>query len=333
MWALDNNTVFAADRTWVRDKHGRHHWVVVVKGTFEFTLDGLTRLADEQLPPLHAPEYFGEPGKSSLRYEADLTARKPGPDVLINAHAHAPGGRAAQEVNIGLRIGSLTKQLLVRGECEFDLAGIGVSSRRPFVTRPIRYEYAYGGTDAVDENPRNHRHDPRNPVGRGFAARREHLSGAMAPSIYYPDKDPARVGPAGFGAIASHWSPRLELGGTYDERWVATKKPLLPDDHDEAQLLCAPVDQRVQALHGGELVELVNMTPTGALRLELPKRAIVCTTHIAGRREEQRCRLVTVVIEPEESRLVMVWQASIPVGNLDVDYLDRSVIKEKRYLR
>lgn len=103
MWAISNETAYAAERTWVRDKHGHHHWIVVVKATFEFGPHGKLRLADEQLPPLHEPEYFGAPGQSSVRYEADLIARKPTTDVIVNAHAHAPGGRPTQEVLVQLR--------------------------------------------------------------------------------------------------------------------------------------------------------------------------------------------------------------------------------------
>lgn len=107
MWEIRNKTPYAADRTWVRDKNGRHHWIVIAKATF--TSSGALRLADEQLPPLHEPEYFGEPGKSSLRYEADLVARKPGTDVIVNAHAHAPRGRPVQEVVVGLRVGAISR--------------------------------------------------------------------------------------------------------------------------------------------------------------------------------------------------------------------------------
>ena len=33
MWMLDNQTPYEAERTWVRDKEGAHHWIVVVKGS------------------------------------------------------------------------------------------------------------------------------------------------------------------------------------------------------------------------------------------------------------------------------------------------------------
>ena len=39
MWALDNRTPYAAERTWVLDKNAAKSWVVVVKGTFNILLD------------------------------------------------------------------------------------------------------------------------------------------------------------------------------------------------------------------------------------------------------------------------------------------------------
>jgi hypothetical protein len=310
MWAIHNHTAYAVERTWIRDAHGLHHWIVVVKATFEFDDYGRLRLADEQLPPLHEPEYLGEPGRSSLRYEADLIARKPSTDVIVNAHAHAPGGRATREIVVGLRVHDLDKALLVRRD-------------EPFVSWPIVYEHAYGGADMPDEDPRRHRIDPRNPVGVGL------VSSRPAPSVLYPRGDPSRAGPAGFGAIASHWSPRLELGGRYDEAWARKRKPLLPADYDEAHLLCSPVDQRPrERLRGGERIGLVNLTPTGALQLELPTIGLSASTRVSVSSCEHGFELATVVIEAEQRRLIMVWQSSLRVAATEVEYLDGSEICE-----
>ncbi len=51
MWALDNRTVFAADRNWIRDKSGAHHWLVAVRATFDIDLKGRLSLADQQSRP------------------------------------------------------------------------------------------------------------------------------------------------------------------------------------------------------------------------------------------------------------------------------------------
>ena len=63
MWAIKNETSYAAERTWVRDKNGAHRWSVVVKATFDLGTDGAVRLADAQVPPLLVPEHSGEPAR------------------------------------------------------------------------------------------------------------------------------------------------------------------------------------------------------------------------------------------------------------------------------
>jgi hypothetical protein len=69
MWAITNHTPYKAESIWGRDKDGVHEWIVAVKGTFDIKADGKVVLADEQLDPLLAPEYNGETGVSSLRYD------------------------------------------------------------------------------------------------------------------------------------------------------------------------------------------------------------------------------------------------------------------------
>lgn len=336
MWTLRNKTPYAAERSWVRDKAGEHLWIVAVKATFQILPDGRLKLADEQRPPLLAPEYFGEPGASSLRYEADLGLPKPTTDIIVNAHAHAPGSRPAPSVSVSLRVDDIRKSLLVHGERVYyqGATGLTTSNPRPFLSQPIRYEAAFGGADLSDPDPRNHRMDMRNPIGRGFARDRAELADRPAHTIEYPGTDPAAPGPAGFGALASYWSPRLELGGTYDARWEQTKKPFLPDDYDAGATLCAPADQRPQRhLYGGERFELVHLTPEGAMRFDLPKIYLTFSTSFGRRREEHRSRLATVIVELEDRCLMLVWQTALRVSPRDADYLDATVIEEKPYLQ
>lgn len=333
MWALDNTTPFAAERTWTRDRDGLHQWVVVVKATYAIEPGGALRLADEQLPPLAEPEYRGEPGQSSLCYDADLTMAKPGTDLVVNASAHAPGGRPVQEVVVELRVAELRKQLLVRGASTFSYGATGARPSAPeyFVTRPVIYEYAYGGSDLVAADPRKQYVDNRNPVGAGAAAQPEHLHGRPAPSIFYPRGAPSRVGPAGFGPIAGHWSPRLELAGTYDENWAQTRRPLLPSDYDPRQLLCSPLDQRpTTRLRGGETVTLVNLAPEGTLSLRLPEVELHGHARIRRRSVAQDFELVTVIIDADEHRLLMVWQSALSVRARDVDHLIRARVHARR---
>lgn len=336
MWALDNRTPYGAERNWTRDKYGVHWWIVAVRATYDVASDGKLSLADEQPPPRLAPEYFGDPGKSSLRYDSDLLAAKPGTDLLVLGSAHAPRGRPAATVPVTLRIGPLLKQLVVHGSREYQDGSSSprASAPEPFVTRPIRYELAFGGTDLSDPDPRNHGFDGRNPVGRGMAVQPDRLAGMPAHCIEYPSGDPRTVGPAGFGPIDPSWLPRLTLAGTYDDRWASSKKPLLPDDYDPAFAMSSPSDQRLsQPLVGGERLELLNMTPNGRLALDLPTVSLSLTSAFGRRREAHPAQLVTVLVEPDDRRLVLVWQSTLRVAAPEADYLDSTEIVENRTTR
>ncbi|WP_342379766.1 DUF2169 domain-containing protein [Myxococcus stipitatus] len=298
----------------MRDKSGRHHWVVAVKGTFGIGVNGQLSIAEEQHAPLHAPEYRGAPGSSSLRYEADLIPSKPTTDILINEHAHAPKGRPATQVVVSLGVGALRKTLVVYGERGYidGVVGSTPSSPAPFVSKPVIYENALGGMDTRERDSRKHRVDARNPIGRGLtvASSRRRI-GRVAPSVEYPDGDESKPWPTGLGAIASYWSPRLKFAGTYDERF----------------LLCSPVDQRPSVpMMGGERIELTNLSPAGGLRLELPRITLRFRTYFGRKVQAHGGQLASVIIEPEESRLLLVWHSMLGVGALDAEYLDRTVI-------
>lgn len=333
MWALDNRTAHQAERGWYVDKDGRTHWIVVVKSTFDIRADGSLILSDDPVPPLLAPVYFGVDGASSLRYEADVGGPKAATDVVINGTAHAPGGGPTTELHVAVHLGRLRKIIEVTGDREYQRkAGfVTEGSPQPFVTMPLVYERAFGGFDNHDPEPRRQRLDTRNPVGRGCAIRSGSLVGTLVPNLVIPGR-PATSGPAGFGSIASHWSPRREYAGTYDERWAAERRPLLPVDFDPRHHQHAPVDQQLSPhLRGGELVELVNLTPSGVLRFELPKIGLAMTTHFGRERLEHRPQLVTVVVEPDVPRVIMAWQSVIPCHHL-VDKLDMTAVREKPYL-
>jgi hypothetical protein len=316
MWQVDNRTPFAAERGWIRDRNGAEVWLVVVKCTFDIGRDGATRVSPEQPPVLRVPEYHGEPGKSSLKYEADMVLTKTATDVTVVGHAYAPGGRPVTEMEVGFAVGPLRKVLRVTGDRTWD--GLGVSPPVPFTRMPIVYERAFGGVDAKSERPERD-WDWRNPVGTGFAMARQHLSGVALPNVEYPGdivrgwKD--RPIPAGFGPISGHWQARAAFAGTYDDAWMEHRQPLPPDDFDDRFYQCAPQDQQVpQMLRGGEPVVLHHLTPDGELRFSLPKVFLGFDTRFYdGTREVHKQRhLHSVIIEPDHPRISMVWHSALP---------------------
>jgi len=68
MWMLENHTPYAAERSWVQDKNGVQHWIVVVKATYDIRQDGSTELAETQEPPVRLGVHRGDPATSSLIY-------------------------------------------------------------------------------------------------------------------------------------------------------------------------------------------------------------------------------------------------------------------------
>ena len=122
MWQIDNRTPFAAERGWVRDRNGAEIWLVAVKATFDVRPDGTTDVSKAQPPVLRLPEHFGEPGKSSIKFDSDLILTKTTTDVVVVGHACAPGGRPVTELDAGFRVGPITKLLKVFGDRQW---GVG----------------------------------------------------------------------------------------------------------------------------------------------------------------------------------------------------------------
>lgn len=332
MWQVDNRTPFAAERAWVRDREGAEIWLVAVKCTFDIRADGSTAVSKEQAPVLRVPEYHGEPGKSSLKYEADLVRTKKTTDVLCVGHAYAPGGAPVTELDVGLRVGPMQKVLRVTGDREWGV--LGASSPLPFVRMPLVYERAYGGVDQRSGHPERD-WDWRNPVGVGFAISRAGADGLRLPNIEYRDAlmkswddSPS---PAGFGVVCSHWQPRVSLAGTYDDHWASTRDPLLPKDFDDRFFQCAPVDQQTpEFLRGGEPVVLHRLTSGGDLRFALPRVHLGFETRFYdGSKEIHKVRsLHSVIVEPDFPRVSLVWHTALPC-HFKVQKLERTIVTLK----
>jgi hypothetical protein len=332
MWQIDNRTPFAAERGWVRDRTGAEVWLVAVKCTFDIERDGSTVISAEQPPVLRVPEPHGEPGKSSLKYEADLVLTKTTTDIIVVGHAHAPGGRPVTQLWVGFRVGPVQKVLRVFGDRKW--GAFGPSSPEPFTAMPLVYERAFGGVDPASQTPERDC-DSRNPVGTGFAVARDSLSAVALPNIEYPHeiirswKDRPR--PAGFGPIAGHWQPRVEFSGTYDDEWLKQRQPLLPDDFDDRFFQSAPQDQQAAAfLRGGESVVLHHLTPAGDLLFSLPKVFLGFETrfHDGSRAIHRERRLHTVILEPDHPRVSLVWHTALPCHS-NVQKLERTVVTLK----
>lgn len=311
---LDNDTPFPVVlQPWL-DKENLDHASVFVKTTYALPEEPGSALtpAEEQMDPVKAAEYFGEPGESSLKYDTDTAPVKPGTDVVLIGSAVS--SKPVQQMNVSLSAGPLAKTVRVIGDRTWHrkLGRWHMSDPEPFTEMPLMYERAFGGSDTSSKKAADHDWESRNPVGTGFnvAGEKDLLEGMLLPNLEDPKqliksrKD--RPTPAGFGFLGPNWMPRVEYGGTYDDAWLDQRAPLLPLDFDDRFFHSAPPDLvNPTPFEGGEKVVVAGVSAQGRLEFEIPKISFVAKVTIKNQTTEYRTALDTVMIEPEEGRVVL----------------------------
>jgi hypothetical protein len=318
MLQIVNATPFAVHRGILLSLEGAHLWTVCIKGTYRLPDDGRVTLHDQQEPVTPSPIFLGKPGGSTLLRENEFVCDHPGTAVTLNASAQVPGGKAVTQLEVGVSVGSLRHRLRVVGDRAWAfgrLRRLVVTAPQPFVRMPITWERAYGGVDQ-----RTGVAHAANPIGRGWFTEPMDAVGTALPNIEWPHAPTPEPGgpaePAGLCAVAASWSPRLELAGTADEDWAATRAPLWPQDwnpwHHNAAVRAL---QSPAKLRGGEEVVLTNLSPSAHLRFRLPRVHFdLRTKFIDGRTVQNAVGLDRVIIEPDAQRLVMVWRSTLDCG-------------------
>jgi hypothetical protein len=305
---IENRTPFDAATHVQMDHHGHEVLLLVISATFAARDDGSLRVAPEQLPMWFADEPYGEPARSSIKFDADIALVKPRVDVLVVGSAHAPAGQPTARVSVSLRIADIFKTLRVSGD---RAAATRVFGPLPFSRMPIVYERAFGGT-----TPDGDAH-VENPVGVGYrrAVSADPAVTTELPNIEYPDGRQSgrgdHVPPAGFGVIARHWAPRFALAGTYDQEWIDTVWPLPPADFNPLFNQAAPRDQQTKAVVGGETVELTNLTASGVWRFRLPRLDVPIRLISDDRVEDRDTRIDTVVIDSDRQTVTLKCRITV----------------------
>jgi hypothetical protein len=116
------------------------------------------------------------------------------------------------------------------------------------------------------------------------------------------------------GAIGRNHKARLRYAGTYDKEWIQNRSPFWPKDFDYRYFQCAPPDQQMPHLVGGEEIKLENLSPEGSKRFRVPNTELP-VVFIAHRGMDQRVKAVcdTLVIEPDEKRFMLSWRVAFPL--------------------
>jgi len=163
------------------------------------------------------------------------------------------------------------------------------------------------------------------------------LAGEPIANLHAPDHpinqpDDDSLPPTALSAIARHWMPRSQYGGTYDDVWRREVSPFLPEDFDEQFFQCAPSDQQIPYPAGGEKVTLTHLLPQHpSLSFTLPR---LNALKVRILRDDYSTETLTppvdtLFFETEAGRFSAVWRAStlirrapyefdlIAIGNID----------------
>ncbi len=255
-------------------------------------------------------------------YPGDFVDFKPRGEIMVKATCHVPGGRAATECPVRIRIGDLSKALRVLGPRRIarDLGGAKVSAPVPFKTMPITWENAFGGP-GFDANP----------AGRG-------MQGDVAPTVETADGHMSDGGdrprPGSFGPISSMWRARRALVGTqYGDHWQKHVAPHYAEDFDPAYFQSAPADQRIAGhFRGDEEVSFTNLHPADpTFTTTLP--GLCARAFVKGKDgsfREVKMVLDTVFADLDDERLYLTWRGISPVTQGDFSDVSAVLVASER---
>jgi hypothetical protein len=273
---IANDTPFAVATLRWPDVDNKPKLTVVVKATFLMAREGEeVRLTPKQLPVFNN-DIMTAAKPPSIRFESDLVPFKPCTDVVLVGRAYAPEGKPVTEIVAGLRVGQVRYGVAVIGDRKWQtqlLERPTISYTQPFLTMDLVYERAFGGFDKPAGL-----YCKENHVGTGFIGKRsgERVEGLRLPNLEDPrnliNAWNSRPRPAGFGFYGRSWAPRLAYAGTYDEKYMKERHPLLPADFSYRFFNGAHPDLQVGGyLRGDEEVDLLNVcSEASRLHFQLP---------------------------------------------------------------
>ena len=290
--------------------------VVIVKYTFRRTGAGPLALDRETPADVHLADVPWDEAEplGSARRPGQAYDEKPGTELLLVGHAFTRTG--ATFVDVRLRAGPIDKTVRAHGLRAWQRGTFGGLAPGPALPLrepvPLRWELAWGGTDASD--PKRAVSEPTNPLGRGVAID----PGALVDRPAAQLEDPAfPVGSRGqraacFGPTARHWQPRVAFAGTYDAAWEETRMPLLPADFDPRFQISAPADQwSVRRLTSDVEIAITGTARVASWSLRLPRIGVSVTKRAGSTTSTHEAALDTFLIDADEESVELTFRAAV----------------------
>jgi len=253
------------------DLEGRERLTVLVKGSFLLGENARLIASRDKPEILFEDQFKGEANASSLIQESDLAPFKPKTDISLNAIARTPEAKelASWPVRIDIA-GRLSYAFHVTGARFFEPCKNGSKGSKYWAVSDIKkthlveldYEHSFGGTVKISED--DVKSYPYNPVGTGLVSDyllEQDMKVAIAQiGVLAELNDPKpdeEMTVCGIAPIVKSWLPRRSLAGNLDERWLANRHPLMPEDFDFNYWNAAPRPlQAAPYLQGHEMLRL-----------------------------------------------------------------------------
>jgi hypothetical protein len=321
---IDNPTPFEVTAVPLMGPADRNTMTIIVKATFTIE-NGSVDLSPEQEPIAFGDHFYARDQGGGILYESDIVPFKPGADIVLSGSAYAPQGLAVDKVDVTLKVGELQKTLRVFGKRLWNHTSVfsrkyRATQAQPLLRKPIIYQDAFGGAD-----PTTGEFCAQNPSGKGFFSlkTKDKPAGKPLPCIEDP-RNPIKTvvdhpDPVGFGFYNRAWLPRAQYAGTYDDQWRKNRRPRYPKDFDFRYYNGAHPDLQLDGyLRGDEPVELINLTPDGHLKFELPGVLPDCRVQPPKPTDNDmiQMNLDTLFLQPDQSMFCMVWRGGIEMAGL-----------------
>lgn len=340
---LNNKTDSKAELALLADENGRDVLLVLVKTTYDIADDGSLSLPEQQEPICFEGEYFGEPGKSSIKTAPEANFEKLATDVVLIGHAYAPNGQPVAHFDVGLQVADMRQHIRVFGDRVWQKRVTAnkvitwvMTRPQPLIKLPLIYEKAFGGQDLTPDEKTHHAVEPRNILGSGVIAKHSKQEEVPLPNLEDPKqliKSPDdRPQPLGMGFVSPDCQPRIGYSGTYDENWEKTRLPMLPLDFKREFFNAAHPKLTAKGfLDGSEVIHIINACPQGRLSFQMPgEKPQIGIKYLYKNTKPLTVKLDTVLINTDDMKLTLLWRATEDIFNRIYDMEEIIVDKQEK---
>ena len=332
---------------------GEHILSVLLKRTYHIRAGQPCQRAVNDKKLVSGDVHYDDPMNSSVQFESDFIPWKLATDIVFNATAYAPEGKASEQFIASLMVGDMRKDLLITGKrtAHYQKNNTPLfSAPEPITQLALRYEEAYGGVDIYSdlETPCAY---ARNPLGKGFAIKNTEkaIEGLLLPQIESPNDllTPERLltehfmhwqnqpMPAGIAWFTKTWQPRASYAGVMpadrkvEQQLRKAYTKAVPEEQQELyqQTSLPDMDFRffngasaglaLPYLLGDEVIKMRHLTPEGKLVFQLPNEKPQITIDIGQGLKNPESVLQTVMVRMDNAEVDLVWRAAIHYPGAD----------------